>query len=179
MDEFAIEALAPWIALAGLALAARPRALLSLEARASARVSPQLAAVATLIAVAALYGSLGPALRGLFMLDGPPTPATLSFVRQVMTVGVFLPMLPAGATKEPLPPRFWPAACELAMWNFGSQGFMNAGLALTDATRAAFFMQLSVAITPAIALAAGDAVSAPLIGASGLAFLGVLLLVQP
>merc|ERR1719159_2383861 len=37
-------------------------------------------------------------------------------------------------------------------------------------------MQLSVAITPAIALAAGDAVSAPLIGASGLAFLGVLLL---
>ena len=55
---------------------------------ASSEVSPQLAAVLTLTVCALLYGSLGPALRGLFALDGPPTPATLSFLRQVLTVGL-------------------------------------------------------------------------------------------
>ena len=49
-------------------------------------------------------------------------------------------------TGPKLPPKFWSAALELAFWNFGSQGFVNAGLALTDATRAAFLSQFSVAI---------------------------------
>jgi drug/metabolite transporter (DMT)-like permease len=53
---------------------------------------------------------------------------------------------------------------------------VNAGLALTDATRAAFLAQFSVTITPVIALLARQEVPALVLAASGVALLGVLLL---
>ncbi|CAK0886500.1 unnamed protein product [Prorocentrum cordatum] len=49
-----------------------------------------------LLVVAALYGSLGICMRLLYSLSGPPTPAALSFVRQALTVAVFVPALGGG-----------------------------------------------------------------------------------
>ena len=140
--------------------------------------------VSLLVLVAALYGSLSVCLRALFALPGPPTPAALSVVRQVVTVACFAPILlqskrasaAAGEKAPKLSSTFWLAGAELAFWNFGAQGLCNAGLALTSATRASFFTQLSVVLTPIISLAAGQTVAPAVKGACALALGGVLLL---
>mmetsp|Transcript_104832 Transcript_104832/g.313181 ORF Transcript_104832/g.313181 Transcript_104832/m.313181 type:complete len:447 (-) Transcript_104832:75-1415(-) len=137
-----------------------------------------------LVIVAALYGSLGICLRGLYSLRGPPTPAALSLVRQFLTVLVFIPLLSWGGSngKKPgtaaaaLPAGFWGASLELATWNLGTQGLLNAGLALTGAARASFFTQLSVVITPIFARLAGQRVPPVVWGGCAAALAGVLFL---
>mmetsp|Transcript_64801 Transcript_64801/g.163178 ORF Transcript_64801/g.163178 Transcript_64801/m.163178 type:complete len:419 (-) Transcript_64801:150-1406(-) len=144
--------------------------------------------IALLVVVAALYGTLGICMRELYSLTGPPTPSTVSLIRQVITVLIFVPLLAAGSASlkataststlpmEALPKGFWTTGLELAFWNAATQGLMNAGLACTDATRASFFVQFSVAITPVFAFLSGQAVPRAVWGGCAAALVGVLLL---
>jgi len=139
---------------------------------------------ALLVATAALYGSLAVCLKGLYGLPGPPTPAALSFVRQLVTAACFAPLVVGSRRTRPASAaapgntraRFWRVATELAFWNFASQGLSTAGLELTTATREAFFRQLSVVLTPCIALARGESVGTVVRAACGLALAGILVL---
>lgn len=141
-------------------------------------------AVALLLAVAAMYGTLTVSLKWMLELPGPPTPAAMSFVRQVASVACFAPLVARarrnarakGGDASRIPRSLWSVATELAFWNFTSQGLSNAGLALTTATRETFFKQLSVVITPLIAVACGQTVGNAVKGACGLALGGILLL---
>jgi len=171
-----------------------------------------------LILVAASFGSLSICIRGLYNLDGPPTPSVLSLVRQVLTAFVFLPILFVGQRRSgssgsrgnsgsksdmggdgrtvevtveveecraskaanlarvSFPSGLWLAALELAVWNFWSRSFINAGLMFTDATRAAFFEQFSVAVTPFLACASGQVVTRAAWLSCMLALIGVMFL---
>ena len=143
-----------------------------------------LVAVALLLAVAAMYGTLTVSLKWMLELPGPPTPAAMSFVRQVASVACFAPLVARarrnarakGGDASRIPRSLWSVATELAFWNFTSQGLSNAGLALTTATRETFFKQLSAIITPLIAVACGQTVGNAVKGACGLALGGILLL---
>lgn len=132
--------------------------------RTAAVLSPARASLLLLCLVAALFGSLGICIRALYALPGPPTPACLSLVRQALTVAVFVPLLRSSGganvlSLDALPKGFWVAATELAFWDLGAQGLMNVGLMFTSATRASFFAQLSVVITPLLACSAGQTVA--------------------
>lgn len=140
-----------------------------------------------LVIVASLYSTLGICIRGLYSLPGPPTPAALSLVRQVLTVVVFEVILYAGrkpakagasarSGARSFQAGFWFAAAELAFWNGATQGLLNAGIAFTGATRASFFVQLSVAITPLFAFVMGQAVPKAVWLGCALALFGVLLI---
>jgi drug/metabolite transporter (DMT)-like permease len=50
---------------------------------------------------------------------------------------------------------FWRFALELAVFNFGTQGLQNLSLLTTESARVAFFVQLSVVITPVISACMG------------------------
>lgn len=52
-------------------------------------------------------------------------------------------------------PSLYLIAFELAIWNFGAQGFQNISLFYINAARSAFLSQLSVVLTPLLALAFG------------------------
>lgn len=156
--------------------------------RVSDMLSPARKSALLLIVVAALFGSLGICVRAIYALPGAPSPAVLSLVRQALTVIVFIPIMLQGRERSnesssmrnvsvhSLPKEFWPAALELAVWNFGTQALMNAGLALTSATRASFFAQMSVVITPLLTWMTGEAVPASVWGACGMALVGMLML---
>lgn len=153
----------------------------SLQQRVAALLSPTRASLLLLVVVAALYGSLGICIRALYALPGPPTPACLSLVRQALTVAVFVPLLrSSGGTSVmsigTLPTGFWVIATELAFWDLGAQGLMNVGLLFTSATRASFFAQLSVVITPLLACLAGQSVPSATWCGCIVALAGMLLL---
>eukprot|EP00566_Odontella_aurita_P000573 CAMPEP_0113535102 /NCGR_PEP_ID=MMETSP0015_2-20120614/5518_1 /TAXON_ID=2838 /ORGANISM="Odontella" /LENGTH=373 /DNA_ID=CAMNT_0000434317 /DNA_START=210 /DNA_END=1328 /DNA_ORIENTATION=- /assembly_acc=CAM_ASM_000160 len=125
----------------------------------------------TLVFVAFLYGTLNVSLRMLYALPGPPSASVLSTVRGWLAAAAFIPLISQmkaelsaikidneiNVKSKRVSLRL--AALELAFWNFGAQGLLNVGLLFTDATRAAFFTQTSVVITPLLSLIAGQKVS--------------------
>eukprot|EP00931_Biecheleriopsis_adriatica_P123799 TRINITY_DN98882_c0_g1_i1.p1 TRINITY_DN98882_c0_g1~~TRINITY_DN98882_c0_g1_i1.p1 ORF type:complete len:430 (-),score=91.45 TRINITY_DN98882_c0_g1_i1:38-1288(-) len=143
-------------------------------------LSPASTALPLLVLVAALYGSLGICIRVMYSLPGPPTPAALSLVRQVLTVVVFIPVMyssGAGSVTEGVFRRsFWACAAELAAWDLGAQGLMNVGLLFTSATRASFFAQLSLVVTPVLSLLNGQSVASATWFGCAVATFGTLLL---
>mmetsp|Transcript_19273 Transcript_19273/g.37511 ORF Transcript_19273/g.37511 Transcript_19273/m.37511 type:complete len:597 (-) Transcript_19273:201-1991(-) len=67
----------------------------------------------------------------------------------------------------------WSAALELAFWNFGAQGLINAGLLFSPAARASFLTQTSVVMTPLISALAGERVKSSVWGGCALALFGL------
>ena len=55
---------------------------------------------AILLLVAFLYGTLNVTLRGVYATDGPPVPSVLSFVRQVLSLLAFVPILLASSSSS-------------------------------------------------------------------------------
>lgn len=55
---------------------------------------------AILLIVAFLYGTLNVTLRGVYATDGPPVPSVLSFVRQVLSLLAFVPILLASSSSS-------------------------------------------------------------------------------
>lgn len=101
-----------------------------------------------LLLVSFLYGTLNSTLRAVYAMDGKPVPSALSFVRQMLSVVTFLPMLFLVRTNSALNKKvapedeegvvllslskkdinfrekgrpIWRSALELAFWNFGAQ----------------------------------------------------------
>ena len=73
----------------------------------------------------------------------------------------FVPFVYASRAKLPTMPRaFWAAACELALWNFLSQGLLNVALLYTDAMRVSFIAQTAIVLTPLLAASRGQPVRA-------------------
>jgi len=81
----------------------------------------------------------------------------------------------SGDTGEKIRPM-WMSALELAFWNFGAQGFINAGLLSSPAARAAFLTQTSVVMTPLISAVAGESIKSSVWGGCGVALLGLFLI---
>eukprot|EP00584_Thalassiosira_punctigera_P027622 CAMPEP_0172576330 /NCGR_PEP_ID=MMETSP1067-20121228/137665_1 /TAXON_ID=265564 ORGANISM="Thalassiosira punctigera, Strain Tpunct2005C2" /NCGR_SAMPLE_ID=MMETSP1067 /ASSEMBLY_ACC=CAM_ASM_000444 /LENGTH=476 /DNA_ID=CAMNT_0013368995 /DNA_START=455 /DNA_END=1885 /DNA_ORIENTATION=- len=158
---------------------------------------------AILLVVAFLYGTLNVTLRAVYATDGPPAASVLSLVRQMLSIASFVPIfMAAGAAKEeegrddaesgkyreeesgegqPLTEEravrpMWMSALELAFWNFGAQGLINAGLLFSPAARASFLTQTSVVMTPLISALAGESVASSVWGGCGLALLGLYLI---
>ncbi len=75
-------------------------------------------------------------------------------------------------TKRPM----WIAAFELAFWNFGAQGLINAGLLFSPAARASFLTQTSVVLTPLISAVAGETINSSVWGGCALALVGLFLI---
>eukprot|EP00578_Thalassiosira_sp_NH16_P031575 CAMPEP_0181079920 /NCGR_PEP_ID=MMETSP1071-20121207/2287_1 /TAXON_ID=35127 /ORGANISM="Thalassiosira sp., Strain NH16" /LENGTH=444 /DNA_ID=CAMNT_0023161355 /DNA_START=335 /DNA_END=1672 /DNA_ORIENTATION=+ len=151
-----------------------------------------------LLLVAFLYGTLNVTLRAVYATDGPPAASVLSLVRQCLSIATFLPIFAmtnndsgeekrvedeeisigrAGmdAQEEGIRPM-WMSALELAFWNFGAQGLINAGLLLSPAARASFLTQTSVVLTPLISALAGENINSSVWGGCGLALLGLFLI---
>jgi len=101
-----------------------------------------------LLLVSFLYGTLNSTLRAIYAIDGKPVPSALSFVRQMLSVVTFLPMLFLAKTNSTLNTTvasedeeevvllslskkdinlrgnvrpIWRSALELAFYNFGAQ----------------------------------------------------------
>lgn len=102
-----------------------------------------------LLIVSFLYGTLYSTLRAMYAMDGKPSPSVLSFVRQMLSIATFLPMLFFASRKNAMLPANtllvttegkeevgrgmsssfskqvhrpeWKSALELAFWNFGAQ----------------------------------------------------------
>jgi len=99
-----------------------------------------------------------------------------SFVRGVLAALCFVPALLS--KKDPSEKAqgvgFWLAAFELAFWNLGAQGLLNAGLLFTEASRASFLTQTSVVLTPVLSLAFGEKIGGNVWAACVLALVGVV-----
>jgi len=148
---------------------------------------------AMLLLVAFLYGTLNVVLRAVYSTDGPPVASVLSFARQCLSVLVFIPIFvftpPSTAesdgqvgserkadVKTPGTRPLWLAALELAVWNVGAQGLINAGVLFTQAARASFLTQTSVVITPLLSALAGEKVNKQVWAGCGLALGGLFLI---
>jgi len=146
-----------------------------------------------LLFVAFLYGTLNVVLRGIYASDGPPAASVLSFVRQILSVIAFIPLLAyskeddtnssdldhmsnANTEVEKVARPMWMAALELAFWNFGAQGLINAGLLSSPAARASFLTQTSVVMTPLISRLAGERIKNTVWGGCVLALGGLFLI---
>lgn len=70
----------------------------------------------------------------------------------------------------------WLSAAELAFWNFGAQGLVNAGLLYSPAARASFLTQTSVVLTPLISAVAGETIHSSVWGGCALALVGLFLI---
>ncbi|KAL7533897.1 hypothetical protein ACHAXR_005512 [Thalassiosira sp. AJA248-18] len=159
---------------------------------------------AILLLVAFLYGTLNVTLRAIYATEGPPVASVLSLVRQCLSIVTFIPIFIAarnakkgqdeeengqywegleeqrimsadGEVVEKVRPM-WMSALELAFWNLGAQGFINAGLLSSPAARAAFLTQTSVVMTPLISALAGERVKSSVWGGCGLALFGLFLI---
>ena len=126
-------------------------------------------------------------LRAVYNTDGPPVASVLSFARQCLSVLVFIPIFmftpPAAdegdgqvGEKTPDARSLWLAALELAAWNVGAQGLINAGVLFTQAARASFLTQTSVVITPLLSALAGEKVNRQVWAGCGLALGGLFLI---
>jgi drug/metabolite transporter (DMT)-like permease len=156
----------------------------------------------TLFLVAFLYGTLNVTLRAIYASDGAPSASVLSLVRQCLSVLTFLPIIAsvnnnrnnAGSLFEDSDDNglsnvisnteqeegkkrpMWMAAFELAFWNFGAQGLINAGLLFSPAARASFLTQTSVVLTPLISALAGETIQSSVWGGCALALVGLFLI---
>lgn len=143
-----------------------------------------------LLFVAFLYGTLNVTLRGVYATDGPPAASVLSLVRQLLSVATFIPIMIASeknsksstdkessskVEEEGVRPM-WMSALELALWNFGAQGFCTAGLLYSSAARASFLTQTSVVMTPLISALAGEKIKSQVWGGCGIALGGLYLI---
>jgi len=145
-------------------------------------------------------------LRAIYATEGPPVASVLSLVRQVLSIVTFLPMfvvmagnnnnaskegddeetgrywdegLKKGVGGEGVGEKvrpMWMSALELAFWNFGAQGLINAGLLFSPAARASFLTQTSVVMTPLISAVAGESVKSSVWGGCALALFGLFLI---
>eukprot|EP00804_Cyclotella_cryptica_P007397 CCRYP_002610-RA/>CCRYP_002610-RA protein AED:0.06 eAED:0.06 QI:255/1/1/1/0.33/0/4/2362/507 len=150
-----------------------------------------------LLVVAFLYGTLNVTLRGIYAMEGAPVASVLSLVRQVLSVLAFIPLLTfsknekrnesfhsdesvrKSSNSDEVAERarpMWLAALELAFWNFGAQGLINAGLLFSPAARAAFLTQTSVVMTPLISRLAGETIKTSVWGGCCLALIGLYLI---
>ena len=70
------------------------------------------------------------------------------------------------------------AGLELALWNFGAQGFVTAGLLSSPAARASFLTQTCVVVvmTPLLSALAGEKIKSSVWGGCGLALCGLFLI---
>ena len=156
-----------------------------------------------LLFVSFLYGTLNVSLRAIYATDGAPVASVLSFIRQCLSVLIFIPIYIAteqskhiyekgdddkdtntntnvgdGKRKEGEEEAIKPmllAGLELALWNFGAQGFVTAGLLSSPAARASFLTQTSVVMTPLLSALAGEKIKSSVWGGCGLALCGLLL----
>jgi len=144
-----------------------------------------------LLFVAFLYGTLNVTLRGVYATEGPPAASVLSLVRQLLSVATFIPIMIASeknsksstdvdessskVEEEGVRPM-WMSALELALWNFGAQGFCTAGLLYSSAARASFLTQTSVVMTPLISALAGEKIKSQVWGGCGIALGGLYLI---
>lgn len=157
-----------------------------------------------LLFVSFLYGTLNVSLRAIYATDGAPVASVLSFTRQCLSVLIFIPIYIAteqskhiyekgdddkdtntntnvgdGKRKEGEEEAIKPmllAGLELALWNFGAQGFVTAGLLSSPAARASFLTQTSVVMTPLLSALAGEKIKSSVWGGCGLALCGLFLI---
>ena len=139
---------------------------------------------ASLLTVAALFGSLNVCLRLVYALPDAPAPSVVGLVRGVFTALCFAPSL-----SELILHRrnsihgskgadgLWSAAFWLGLWNVASQGLLTVGLTMTSSSvRASFLAQSSVVITPLISILGGQAVQPSVWGGAVVAIVGLLIL---
>ncbi|KAL7498187.1 hypothetical protein ACHAWT_006081 [Skeletonema menzelii] len=154
---------------------------------------------AILLLVAFLYGTLNVTLRAIYASEGAPTASVLSLVRQCLSVLTFIPIIVSinrnnaaemeqkreedlgiklgnTSVEEDESRPMWLAAAELAFWNCGAQGFINAGLLFSPAARASFLTQTSVVLTPVISAMAGESIESSVWGGCALALVGLFLI---
>jgi drug/metabolite transporter (DMT)-like permease len=156
---------------------------------------------AILLLVSFLYGTLNVSLRAIYASDGAPAASVLSLVRQCLSVLTFIPIIISvnsnkkggeetsfssyldssntagnGKDDEETKRPMWIAAFELAFWNFGAQGLINAGLLFSPAARASFLTQTSVVLTPLISAVAGETINSSVWGGCALALVGLFLI---
>jgi len=117
-----------------------------------------------LLVVAFLYGCLNTIMRSLQQSPGGPSPSVLTLARGILAALSFGPILlvhnRTNRTTTPSSSKHAAnqrsvlvrAACELALWNAGTQGLINAGLAVVPAARASFLIQTSVVLTPLVSV---------------------------
>ena len=157
-----------------------------------------------LLFVSFLYGTLNVSLRAIYATDGAPVASVLSFIRQCLSVLIFIPIYIAteqskniyekgdgdkdtntntnvgdGKRKEGEEEDIKPmllAGLELALWNFGAQGFVTAGLLSSPAARASFLTQTSAVMTPLLSALAGEQIKSSVWGGCGLALCGLFLI---
>ena len=144
-----------------------------------------------LLFVAFLYGTLNVTLRGVYATEGPPAASVLSLVRQLLSVATFIPIMivseknsksstdieeSSSKVEEEGVRPMWMSALELALWNFGAQGFCTAGLLYSSAARASFLTQTSVVMTPLISALAGEKIKSQVWGGCGIALGGLYLI---
>lgn len=103
----------------------------------------------TLVGIGLIYGSLDVCYKVLFSLPSPPTVASASLVKTLLGTVALLPSMVQG-WHETSRERLWPTALSLASWNVSSCVCLYASIARTEASRAAFLLQLSVVATPII-----------------------------
>eukprot|EP00585_Thalassiosira_rotula_P007760 CAMPEP_0196160394 /NCGR_PEP_ID=MMETSP0910-20130528/46806_1 /TAXON_ID=49265 /ORGANISM="Thalassiosira rotula, Strain GSO102" /LENGTH=464 /DNA_ID=CAMNT_0041425325 /DNA_START=241 /DNA_END=1635 /DNA_ORIENTATION=+ len=155
---------------------------------------------AILLLVAFLYGTLNVTLRAVYASEGPPAASVLSLVRQVLSIASFVPIFMASSSSSPSSSLagteegeeerqeqqqqidgigvrpMWMSAMELAFWNFGAQGLINAGLLFSPAARASFLTQTSVVMTPLLSALAGETIKSSVWGGCVLALFGLFLI---
>eukprot|EP00986_Skeletonema_menzelii_P007165 scaffold2782_cov145-Skeletonema_menzelii.AAC.2 len=163
--------------------------------------SKQAKGRAILLLVAFLYGTLNVTLRAVYASEGAPTASVLSLVRQCLSVLTFIPIIVSlkrnNAAEKVIDEEenlgivsstssveedetnerpMWLAAAELAFWNCGAQGLINAGLLASPAARASFLTQTSVVMTPLISAIAGETIQSSVWGGCALALVGLFLI---
>ena len=151
-----------------------------------------------LLLVAFLYGTLNVTLRAIYATEGAPAASVLSLVRQCLSIVTFIPIIANDSAQKKGQSRgeswdsleeesnegegaekvrpMWMSALELAFWNFGAQGLINAGLLFSPAARASFLTQTSVVMTPLISALAGERIKNSVWGGCGVALFGLFLI---
>lgn len=166
--------------------------------------SPDATAADTvsLLCVSLLWSTYSPALRYLFSLPGPPTPAALTSIRAVLQAACLLPIVivQGGAwakhessaddvdcddsesnreTDLGTQPQFWRAAAELGLLNFCGTALQTIGLQQTTATRGAFLTHTTALFTPLIDGLAGGVIPLTVWAGSALGLAGTVLFSVP
>lgn len=140
---------------------------------------------ASLLTVAALFGSLNVCLRLVYALPDAPAPSVVGLVRGIFTALCFAPSLSrlmlhrrnSTHRSKGDADGLWSAAFWLGLWNVASQGLLTVGLTMTSSSvRASFLAQSSVVITPLISVLGGQAVKPSVWGGAVVAIVGLLIL---
>lgn len=110
-------------------------------------------AAPSLVLIGFLYGSMDVALKVLFNLPTPPNAASACLAKTFLGTLVFIPAMVRAYWEDDSDngsKRLWPVALSLAVFNVTSSAAVYAGIVRTDASRAAFLLQLSVVATPVL-----------------------------